>query len=188
MLWFPDLFLEYFSRWYICMSLPCVLVPFCKRHLRLEWLQRLLYLLKHLATRKLQDVPKPLIKGQEVISHQLCVEYNYYSFSNVMVSRLPYAGPLEWDQLLYICIHYYINGFADSTEDTSIFLAKQSNFHQPVSSHEPIHKDDVIMRAMASQTISLTIVNSSFYSRADQRKHQNSPVIDEFPAQGASNV
>ena len=37
-----------------------------------------------------------------------------------------------------------------------------------------IHYDDVIMGAMASQITSLTIVYSTVYSDADQRKHQSS--------------
>ena len=54
------------------------------------------------------------------------------------------------------------------------------------------------MGAMASQTTSLTIVYSTVYSGADQRKHHssaslafcagNSPVPGEFPAQIASNA
>ena len=52
------------------------------------------------------------------------------------------------------------------------------------------------MRAMASQITSLTIVYSTVYSGADQRKHQSSaslafvwgPVTGEFPAQMASNA
>ena len=52
------------------------------------------------------------------------------------------------------------------------------------------------MGAMASQITSLTIVYSTVYSGADQRKHQsvtdlcvgNSSVTAEFPAQMASNA
>ena len=44
------------------------------------------------------------------------------------------------------------------------------------------------MSAMASQITNLTIVYWSFYSVADQRKHQNSAVTGEFPAQMASNA
>ena len=40
--------------------------------------------------------------------------------------------------------------------------------------HAYIHYNDVIMSTMASQISSLTIVYSTFYSGADQRKHQNS--------------
>ena len=60
------------------------------------------------------------------------------------------------------------------------------------------HYSDVIMGAMASQITILTIVYSTVYSGADQRKHQklrvtglcvgNSPVTGEFPAQMASNA
>ena len=53
------------------------------------------------------------------------------------------------------------------------------------------------MSVMASQITSLTIVYSTIYSGADQRKHQssvpglcegNSPETGEFPAQRASNA
>ena len=59
-----------------------------------------------------------------------------------------------------------------------------------------LHYNDVIMGAIASQITSLTIVHSTIYSDADQRKHQNSaslaffavnsPGTGEFPAQMAS--
>ena len=42
------------------------------------------------------------------------------------------------------------------------------------------HYNDVIMGAMASQITSLSIVNSSVYSGADQRKHQSSASL-AFP-------
>ena len=48
------------------------------------------------------------------------------------------------------------------------------------------------MGAMASQMTNLTIVYSTVYSGADQRKHQSSSslafVTGEFPAQMASNA
>ena len=44
------------------------------------------------------------------------------------------------------------------------------------------------MGAMASQITSLLSVYSTYYSGADQRKHQSSPVTGEFPAQMASNT
>ena len=60
----------------------------------------------------------------------------------------------------------------------------------------PGHYGDVIMGAIASQITSLMIVYSTFYSDADQRKHQssaslafcawNSPGTGEFPAHMAS--
>ena len=59
------------------------------------------------------------------------------------------------------------------------------------------HYGDVIMGVLTSQITSLTIVYSTVYSGADQRKDQssapldftgNSPVTGEFPAQIASNT
>ena len=61
-----------------------------------------------------------------------------------------------------------------------------------------LHYNDAIMGTVASQIISLTIVYSTVYSDADQRKHQklrvtglcagNSPGTGEFPGQIASNA
>ena len=60
------------------------------------------------------------------------------------------------------------------------------------------HYSDVIMGTMASRTTNLTIVYSTVYSGADQKKtsklrvsglcERNSSVTGEFPAQRASNV
>ena len=60
------------------------------------------------------------------------------------------------------------------------------------------HYDDVIIGAIAYQITSLTIVYTTVYSDADQRKTSkfrvtglcvgNSPGTDEFPAQMASNA
>ena len=59
----------------------------------------------------------------------------------------------------------------------------------------PNHYGDVIMGTMASQIPSLTIVYTTAYWGADQRKHQSSaslafvsPGTGEFPAQMASNA
>ena len=42
-----------------------------------------------------------------------------------------------------------------------------------IFANNPIHYSDVIMGAMSSQITSLTIVYSTVYSGADQRKHQS---------------
>ena len=62
----------------------------------------------------------------------------------------------------------------------------------------PVHYNDVIMRAMASQITSLTIVYSTVYSRRRSKKTSklritdlcagNSPVTGELPAQRVSNA
>ena len=64
--------------------------------------------------------------------------------------------------------------------------------------NEMLHYNDVIMSQLVSQITSLTIVYSTVYSRADQRKKsklhvtglcaRNSPGTGEFPAQMASNM
>ena len=46
--------------------------------------------------------------------------------------------------------------------------------HLPAGSANVFHYSDVVMGAMASQITSLTIVESTVYSGADQRKHQSS--------------
>ena len=66
------------------------------------------------------------------------------------------------------------------------------------AAQEEFHYDDVVMGAMASQITSLTIVYSTVYSDADQKKTSklrvtglcagNSPGTGEFPAQMASNA
>ena len=64
--------------------------------------------------------------------------------------------------------------------------------------HNCGHYTDVIMGAIASQNTSFTIVYSTVYSDADQRKHQSSASLafvrgihrgtGEFPAQMSSNA
>ena len=50
------------------------------------------------------------------------------------------------------------------------------------------HYNDVVMSAMASEITGLTIVYSTVYSGADQRKHQSSASLAFVPAQRASNA
>ena len=47
-------------------------------------------------------------------------------------------------------------------------------FHHLYQTSSPYHYNDVIMTTMASQITSLTVVYSTVYSDADQRKHQSS--------------
>ena len=76
---------------------------------------------------------------------------------------------------------------------TNIFVTIWRNlgdndFNALVTSND-IHYNGVIMGAIASQITSLAIVYSTFYSDADQRKHQSSASLAfEFPAQMASNA
>ena len=71
-------------------------------------------------------------------------------------------------------------------------------FYVPKSSYDHYNYSNVIMGVMASQITSFTIVYSTVYSGADQRKKSklrvtglctgNSPLTGEFPAQMASNA
>ena len=83
---------------------------------------------------------------------------------------------------------------------------QQGCLNQPVSNkpqykymqNDEKHYNDVIRSAMSSQITSVTIVYSTVYSGADQRKYQSSAsmafcegnpsVTGEFPAQRASNA
>ena len=70
--------------------------------------------------------------------------------------------------------------------------------HGVLQNSTKLHYNDVIMGAIASQITSLTIVYSTVYSDADQRKHQSSASLafvrgnsrgtGDFPAQMASNA
>ena len=62
-----------------------------------------------------------------------------------------------------------------------VAVIREFRFNEPVPECMPtsvgqyvLHYSDVIMKLMASQITSLTIVCSTVYSGADQRKHQNS--------------
>ena len=114
-------------------------------------------------------------------------ERKYYG-CQLNVSMLPWwrSTNFSYECLLFACI------FAIATA--------AFNLHMPVNvcwkkTHKP-HYDDVRMGAIASQLTSLTIVYSTVYSDADQRKHQSSASLafvrgihrgtGEFPAQMAS--
>ena len=53
-------------------------------------------------------------------------------------------------------------------------LLKQCYLSTDTEGNRAVHYNDVIISAMASQITSLTIVYSTVYSGADQRKHQSS--------------
>ena len=84
--------------------------------------------------------------------------------------------------------------------DNSLYLRLDVGYKEVLNPFEapPVHYNDVKMGAMASQNTKLTIVYSTVYPGAVQRKHQssaslefvagNSPMIGEFPTQRASNA
>ena len=113
----------------------------------------------------------------------------------------------------WICVWVFLYGtnVSEWTDDLN-YIKYWQNVHKPlhvkpnwpVLTRYSLHYCDVIMGAVTSQITSLTIVYSTVYSDADQRKHQssvslafvrgirqgpvNSPGTGEFPAQIASNV
>ena len=75
--------------------------------------------------------------------------------------------------------HKYKKKYCATTPSPPNFFSWLSSYchacsHQIRHVESYYHYNDVIMRAMASQITSLTIVYSTVYSGADQRKHQGS--------------
>ena len=112
---------------------------------------------------------------------------------------------------MYVCRDYYLNQcwfivnlilgkkLQWNLYQYAIIFIQESASESVVGEIAVIHYDDVIMGTMASQITSLTIVYSTVYSEANQRKHQSSAslafvrgihrsVPGEFPAQMASNA
>ena len=70
---------------------------------------------------------------------------------------------------LYQNVFEYVKGFKGTS---GIRLPIQKTSRLQVTG--PLHHSDVVMGTVASQITSLTIVYSTVYSGADQRKHQSS--------------
>ena len=84
--------------------------------------------------------------------------YNIYVFPNLVPEIILIASAL------YIYIYTYIYIYIKNNEVHAIASDALA----------PCHYTDAIMSAMSSQITSLTIVYSTVYSGADQRKHQSS--------------
>ena len=61
-----------------------------------------------------------------------------------------------------------------ANNDHIVLICGQPRYQWHVASEEQAHYTDFIMTTMASQITSLTVVYSTVYSDADQRKHQSS--------------
>ena len=107
--------------------------------------------------------------------------------------ELPHKGPVMWKTLP--CHDYTMHTW--SLNGRRYFNSVACYYHFLVWVWF-FHYSDVIMGMMVSQITSLTMVYSSVYSGADQRKHQTPrhwplchrwiPVTGEFPAQKANNT
>ena len=80
--------------------------------------------------------------------------------------------------LVQVTSHYLSHRRPTSLKPYGVTRRQRVNWWSPTICRESwsaiLHYDDVMMTAMASQITSLTIVYSTVYSGADQRKHQSS--------------
>ena len=102
-----------------------------------------------------------------------------WSPGTVMTNELPYRG-------IYASVSSVIigsvNGLSPGRRQAIIWInvgllsigTVRTNFSEIVIEIRRFHYNDVIMSAIASQIISLTIVYSTVYSGANQRKHLSS--------------
>ena len=75
-----------------------------------------------------------------------------------------------WDKIFHSCLNYNKIG-----SETAIEGKVRMSNHIPQL--RMVNYDDVTMGAMESQITSLTIVYSTVYSDADQRKHESSALL-----------
>ena len=107
----------------------------------------------------------PFRNHQLLFRHAIYCFY-FYAYQTLIVDATGREHGREWNRLSYI--HMLIM----SPRKSNDIFADVSNCLYYCSSS--LHYDDVIMGIIASQITSLTIVNSTVYSGADQSKHQNS--------------
>ena len=110
----------------------------------------------------------------------LCVVllHLYYRFFNTKLFTYRYMTNISTYMYIYLCflvvhIFRYIM-FHSRKRIRKFHLQNDGSLYLPHFVNRENHYSDVIMTAMAPQIISLTIVYSTLYSGADQRKHQTS--------------
>ena len=106
--------------------------------------------------------------------------------------KFPFKNKFPW--ITNMCSNVFVN----TASVTLVFSTPYYHYWLWLEVPFPCHYCDVIMGAMASHITSLTIVYSTVYSGADQRKHQSSASLAfvrgihrwpvKFPAQMASNA
>ena len=113
--------------------------------------------------------------------------------SRVTQSRGKIIGKTTYNYFIspqHFTCSYYVNDITRKHRNVFIMSLKNEGVAMEICKVVVMspHYSAVLMGAMASQITSLTIVCSTVYSGADQRKHQSSAVTGEFPAQMASNA
>ena len=100
-----------------------------------------------------------------------CAYLSMLGFNLIQVSKGARGSPFYWQWLGYF--EYFFRWKTEEIASLNPTLALSMRIITrrtlPI-----MHYNDVIMSTMASQITSLTIVYSSVYSGADQRKHQSS--------------
>ena len=98
-----------------------------------------------------------------------------YSSLSIKVSSYKYRNFHYKDKTVWRPSYLYNENFHTGKDGTcTVFILKRYRIKRDLCFERPLHYSDVIMSAMASQITSLTIVYSTVYSGADQRKHQSS--------------
>ena len=136
------------------------------------------------------------------LSHEVYMPWLFSQTSIEVIARVSnYIPPFYVDVITYPCLYDKVGlagqGFHLLSDPENLKVRQKSYCTSIlVVCYLNIHYSDVIMGPMASPITSLTLVYSTVYSGADQRKHQtprhwtglcagNSPVTGEFPAQRA---
>ena len=93
---------------------------------------------------------------------------------------------------IHVCASLSVSELNQITATICRYHLRQSDLQMSCGTWLPVHYNDVIIGAIASQITSLTIVYPIVYSDADQRKHRSSASLafergtGEVPAQMAS--
>ena len=123
------------------------------------------------------DKPKWTLNGNTIISLKMCLETVFVKLNSsasmfTVIIGVGYGllgtkayNNSNYDDLLHFSPGRNERHLADESWST-LCLQMSCSFHD--------HYDDVIMSAIASQITSITIVYSTVYSGADQRKHESS--------------
>ena len=114
----------------------------------------------------------------DAIHNTICDILQCCTNPTTLWTNLQYSLVLLWQSLFF---QTYSNRYsiAHPEEKKSFLLVPSMSYIQPLklqccAQYSIIHYNGVIMSAVVSQITSLTIVYSTVYSDADQRKHQSS--------------
>ena len=102
---------------------------------------------------------------------QVSVEFDQFQVANLMFNKSNHFGAIFRD---FVCLSEWYRYIKENARGMINNRGYRNIWSDCVTKIEPIHYNDIIMCAMASQLNGLTIVNSAVYSGTDQCKHQSS--------------